>query len=106
VALQASPMLASRSPSLLDALPISGEDAGAAGDVQELGQYGPAAGAAGLRRSRHAGRHRALPGRELPAFLLRRLAARPSRQADNRSEEHTLNSSHVKISYAVFCLKQ
>src|SRR5690606_41559377 len=22
-----------------------------------------------------------------------------------RSEEHTLNSSHVKISYAVFCLK-
>src|SRR5690606_40683031 len=23
-----------------------------------------------------------------------------------RSEEHTLNSSHVKISYAVFCLKK
>src|SRR5690606_8074198 len=23
----------------------------------------------------------------------------------NKSEEHTLNSSHVKISYAVFCLK-
>src|SRR5690606_17758064 len=25
---------------------------------------------------------------------------------DIRSEEHTLNSSHVKISYAVFCLKK
>src|SRR5207302_10289873 len=24
----------------------------------------------------------------------------------NRSEEHRLNSSHVKISYAVFCLKK
>src|SRR5438874_7877727 len=24
----------------------------------------------------------------------------------NRSEEHTLNSSHVEISYAVFCLKK
>src|SRR5690554_7663787 len=24
----------------------------------------------------------------------------------NRSEEHTLNSSHVRISYAVFCLKK
>src|SRR5690554_7119873 len=24
---------------------------------------------------------------------------------DDRSEEHTLNSSHVRISYAVFCLK-
>src|SRR5690606_41412014 len=26
--------------------------------------------------------------------------------AEERSEEHTLNSSHVKISYAVFCLKK
>src|SRR5690606_41220136 len=26
--------------------------------------------------------------------------------AFSRSEEHTLNSSHVKISYAVFCLKK
>src|SRR5690606_40016303 len=25
---------------------------------------------------------------------------------DDRSEEHTSNSSHVKISYAVFCLKK
>src|SRR5207253_11414754 len=27
-------------------------------------------------------------------------------QVDMRSEEHTLNSSHVAISYAVFCLKK
>src|SRR5690554_7035825 len=26
--------------------------------------------------------------------------------SNNRSEEHTLNSSHVRISYAVFCLKK
>src|SRR5438874_9083023 len=29
-----------------------------------------------------------------------------SRGFDARSEEHTLNSSHVEISYAVFCLKK
>src|SRR5690606_41616590 len=28
------------------------------------------------------------------------------RRGRSRSEEHTLNSSHVKISYAVFCLKK
>src|SRR5436305_2275911 len=27
-------------------------------------------------------------------------------QGPSRSEEHTLNSSHVRISYAVFCLKK
>src|SRR5690606_39417699 len=27
-------------------------------------------------------------------------------EAQGRSEEHSLNSSHVKISYAVFCLKK
>src|SRR5690606_18260940 len=27
-------------------------------------------------------------------------------EQQTRSEEHTLNSSHVKISYAVFCLKK
>src|SRR3712207_8575107 len=27
-------------------------------------------------------------------------------RADERSEEHTLNSSHANISYAVFCLKK
>src|SRR5690606_41538445 len=31
-------------------------------------------------------------------------AASPRRRV--RSEEHSLNSSHVKISYAVFCLKK
>src|SRR5207249_12039544 len=33
---------------------------------------------------------------------------RPRRRAAGRgrSEEHTLNSSHVSISYAVFCLKK
>src|SRR5690554_7258474 len=37
------------------------------------------------------------------------LAALPlshSAQMHVRSEEHTLNSSHVRISYAVFCLKK
>src|SRR5690349_24010741 len=29
-----------------------------------------------------------------------------SQIASRRSEEHTLNSSHVEISYAVFCLKK
>src|SRR5688500_19312185 len=29
----------------------------------------------------------------------------PVRQMAARSEEHTLNSSHLVISYAVFCLK-
>src|SRR2546427_8396180 len=34
----------------------------------------------------------------------RRRKVRPGQQA--RSEEHTLNSSHSQISYAVFCLKK
>src|SRR5690606_9229806 len=33
-------------------------------------------------------------------------AARLAALNARRSEEHTLNSSHVKISYAVFCLKK
>src|SRR5688572_31869764 len=35
-------------------------------------------------------------------------ATRPSAPAvsEERSEEHTLNSSHSQISYAVFCLKK
>src|SRR5690554_7051426 len=28
-----------------------------------------------------------------------------AREVERRSEEHRLNSSHVRISYAVFCLK-
>src|SRR5436305_3626902 len=37
-----------------------------------------------------------------PSAIAREL--RPGRR--RRSEEHTLNSSHVRISYAVFCLKK
>src|SRR5699024_12192082 len=33
------------------------------------------------------------------------LYVRPKKKLE-RSEEHTLNSSHVSISYAVFCLKK
>src|SRR3712207_7123183 len=39
----------------------------------------------------------------------RKRADPPSRSASDhadRSEEHTLNSSHANISYAVFCLKK
>src|SRR3989475_7283330 len=32
--------------------------------------------------------------------------ARVRRQVAHRSEEHSLNSSHSQISYAVFCLKK
>src|SRR3712207_8964541 len=32
--------------------------------------------------------------------------AKPRARAKERSEEHTLNSSHANISYAVFCLKK
>src|SRR5690554_7752138 len=39
---------------------------------------------------------------QLPLF-----SAQFKHQIENlRSEEHTLNSSHVRISYAVFCLKK
>src|SRR5438477_3111532 len=34
------------------------------------------------------------------------LRARARQVEDARSEEHTLNSSHMSISYAVFCLKK
>src|SRR5690606_42072924 len=52
-----------------------------------------------------SGRHLGLPGR------LRHLPdARPARRARNRvwrdRKSTRLNSSHVKISYAVFCLKK
>src|SRR5690606_41616209 len=36
----------------------------------------------------------------------RRLIAKPGEQRQRRSESTRLNSSHVKISYAVFCLKK
>src|SRR5690606_28549656 len=34
------------------------------------------------------------------------IGAKTAQRVIIRSEEHTLNSSHVKISYAVFCLKK
>src|SRR3712207_7454410 len=53
------------------------------------------------------------PGRPSRAFFHARLERPPAngqRDADRlrrgRSEEHTLNSSHATISYAVFCLKK
>src|SRR5690349_23240207 len=36
----------------------------------------------------------------------RRTSGEPGQGVLHRSEEHTLNSSHVEISYAVFCLKK
>src|SRR5204862_1730452 len=51
------------------------------------------------------------PARELGALALRAAfeigeAARDAVFDDLRSEEHTSESSHVEISYAVFCLKK
>src|SRR5438445_7164895 len=41
-----------------------------------------------------------------PARLDVKISVWPSRDRAGRSEEHTLNSSHANISYAVFCLKK
>src|SRR5690349_24065316 len=61
-----------------------------------------------LFRSRFPGRRalgRPVPGGRLPRCLLRRSPARPL--AGRRDRKSTrLNSSHVEISYAVFCLKK
>src|SRR5947209_13267463 len=40
------------------------------------------------------------------SFILDDRADRVERREDGRSEEHTSNSSHANISYAVFCLKK
>src|SRR5688500_19938491 len=72
--------------SLHDALPIYGHDP--AGAVRLRGRPVPAAGIAG-RRARGAGR-----------ALGRRDRGRPDRKSTR------LNSSHLVISYAVFCLKK
>src|SRR5690606_41717471 len=64
-------------PDLRPVLLVEGPGAGA----RPVGRPGSAAEPFGGTRRRHARRAR-------------------------RSEEHTLNSSHVKISYAVFCLKK
>src|SRR5207253_10079817 len=57
------------------------------------------------RRDRRASGRRDVPGQE-PAQGLRgqpRGPVSPPHRPAARSEEHTLNSSHVAISYAVFC---
>src|SRR5437899_5451606 len=56
-----------------------------------------------LFRSLHAGASRHLHGRR---ELRESVRGRGEIQGDRRSEEHTLNSSHLGISYAVFCLKK
>src|SRR5690606_41147976 len=56
------------------------------------------------------GRSTAMPKRPLGIETLERRCPMDASATivdfDARSEEHTLNSSHVKISYAVFCLKK
>src|SRR2546430_3091892 len=46
------------------------------------------------------------PGSNLRYVRLFPVWAEINRSAGGRSEEHTLNSSHSQISYAVFCLKK
>ena len=41
-----------------------------------------------------------------PASMLRQIMDAYAEEFGARSEEHTLNSSHTVISYAVFCLKK
>src|SRR5690242_9217388 len=74
------------------------------------------AGAYVLHHPRGPGHRRAprrAAGHAAPGRVLRRDGpARPAAALshgdgrDRRSEEHTLNSSHMSISYAVFCLKK
>src|SRR5690606_39286406 len=68
-------------------------------DLRDLFPLGPLSGeAAGHSRQRGGGRRRGgRPGRDQPQ-------ARRPRRLDRKSTR--LNSSHVKISYAVFCLKK
>src|SRR5204862_6314047 len=53
---------------------------------------------------RRCGRNAARPERSRPAAAGRRRRNRPCRRRDRKSTR--LNSSHVEISYAVFCLKK
>src|SRR5438309_6934596 len=50
-------------------------------------------------------RSRCLPRPGCPCLRIEE-SARPTDCAVGRSEEHSLNSSHSSISYAVFCLKK
>src|SRR5690349_23494276 len=73
--------------------------------AQELGHHRPQSRASRLKRSCPADCHRR-------QYLERILVCddhddcRSSNRSGGRSEEHTSNSSHVEISYAVFCLKK
>src|SRR5690606_40295856 len=89
---------------LHDALPIYRllRRAGPPADRRRPGGRGP--------RPVRTVRHRPPVGPALPAALHRRATAgpvrpRPGQAAEDRKSTR-LNSSHVKISYAVFCLKQ
>src|SRR5690349_22891859 len=64
----------------------------------------PSRGAVPLQPRPGAARDRAAPGRGLPALRLRLPQLRVRLHPDRKSTR--LNSSHVEISYAVFCLKK
>src|SRR5690606_41486813 len=76
--------------SLHDALPIFAARAAAGLGAVGDGRYRPA-------------HHR--PGRRVDAAQRNRMPHRPHRAHQDRKSTR-LNSSHVKISYAVFCLKK
>src|SRR3712207_7787440 len=59
-----------------------------------------------LEATRPGTRHRRLRGRVLLAGVPEAAAGGRAEDRSLRSEEHTLNSSHANISYAVFCLKK
>src|SRR5207302_7063553 len=89
--------------SLHDALPIYGRADHGRHEQPRAVPAGPAA--------KHDAGHRPGPGRELVVERGRRradLQAAPWRQMARRQDRKStrLNSSHVKISYAVFCLKK
>src|SRR5690606_41570207 len=90
--------------SLHDALPISPRSG-----APRAGAHVPAH-ARLLRAERARERARRQPparGRGTPAGAVRRAARRGGRDRRARDRKSTrLNSSHVKISYAVFCLKK
>src|SRR5690606_41751923 len=90
---------ANYTPSLHDALPISDAQEGAPLRVRR--EHADAARARGLRG---AGRPSVL-GERLARRPHRRLRA-PSQPVHEDRKSTRLNSSHVKISYAVFCLKK
>src|SRR5207249_11374120 len=79
--------------SLHDALPISSDHPGS--DSRDLRWRDSSSAPPCVRRSRTAAAGR--------MFECRKSLSRPRRE---RSEEHTSDSSHVSISYAVFCLKK